>query len=172
MKKLYFITGSQDLYGEDTLKQVALDSQNMVRFLNETARRYRREVEWKPTVLNSESCIAVMEEASADTDCVGVITWMHTFSPAKMWIKGLQILRKPLCHLHTQANERLPYESIDMDFMNLNQAAHGDREYGFICARLGVKRQIVVGYYQNRDGRRAAQAVCRRSPKRWISPNS
>ena len=148
MKKLYFITGSQDLYGEETLKQVALDTQSMVKFLDgklsDTV-----SVEWKPTVLNSESCIAVMAEANADADCVGVITWMHTFSPAKMWIKGLQILRKPLCHLHTQANERLPYDTIDMDFMNLNQAAHGDREYGFICARLGVKRQIVVGYYQS-----------------------
>ncbi len=148
MKKLYFITGSQDLYGEDTLKQVALDSQDMVRFLNEKLSAVAGVV-WKPTVLNSEGCVAVMQEASADPDCVGVITWMHTFSPAKMWIKGLQILRKPLCHLHTQANERLPYDSIDMDFMNLNQSAHGDREYGFICARLGVKRQIVVGYYQN-----------------------
>jgi L-arabinose isomerase len=148
MKKLYFITGSQDLYGEETLRQVALDTQNMVKFLSgklaDTV-----SVEWKPTVLNSESCVAVMEEANADADSVGVITWMHTFSPAKMWIKGLQILRKPLCHLHTQANERLPYDTIDMDFMNLNQAAHGDREYGFICTRLGIKRQIVVGYYQS-----------------------
>ncbi len=148
MKKLYFITGSQDLYGEETLKQVALDSKEMVSFLNGKLSAVA-EVVWKPTVLNSEGCVAVMQEASADADCVGVITWMHTFSPAKMWIKGLQILRKPLCHLHTQANERLPYDSIDMDFMNLNQSAHGDREYGFICTRLGVKRQIVVGYYQN-----------------------
>ncbi|HPF88224.1 MAG TPA: L-arabinose isomerase, partial [Candidatus Limiplasma sp.] len=150
MKKLYFITGSQDLYGEETLKQVALDTKKMVEYLNgkllDTVA-----VEWKPTVINSESCIAVMQEANVDDDCVGVITWMHTFSPAKMWIKGLQILRKPLCHLHTQANERLPYDTIDMDFMNLNQAAHGDREYGFICARLGIKRQIVVGYYQHEN---------------------
>ena len=148
MKKLYFITGSQHLYGEETLKQVAKDSQDMVSFLNAKLGDVT-EIVWKPTVISSESCIAVMQEASADADCVGVITWMHTFSPAKMWIKGLQILNKPLCHLHTQANERLPYDSIDMDFMNLNQAAHGDREYGFICTRLGVKRQIVVGYYQN-----------------------
>jgi L-arabinose isomerase len=148
MKKLYFITGSQDLYGEETLKQVAQDTKEMARFLNEKLQGVAG-VEWKPVVINSESCIALMEEASADKDCVGVIAWMHTFSPAKMWIKGLQILRKPLCHLHTQANERLPYESIDMDFMNLNQAAHGDREFGFICTRLNVKRQIVVGYYQN-----------------------
>ncbi len=148
MKKLYFITGSQDLYGDETLKQVALDTREMARFLHEKLQGVAG-VEWKPVVINSESCIALMEEASADPDCVGVIAWMHTFSPAKMWIKGLQILRKPLCHLHTQANERLPYDSIDMDFMNLNQAAHGDREFGFICTRLNVKRQIVVGYYQS-----------------------
>ncbi|MBE0600690.1 MAG: L-arabinose isomerase, partial [Firmicutes bacterium] len=119
MKKLYFITGSQDLYGEETLKQVARDTKDMVAFLNGKLADVT-EIVWKPTVLNSEGCVAVMREASADADCVGVITWMHTFSPAKMWIKGLQILNKPLCHLHTQANERLPYESIDMDFMNLN----------------------------------------------------
>ncbi len=150
MKKLYFITGSQDLYGDETLKQVAQDSKDMVKFLNEKLAD-TVSVEWKPTVINSESCIAVMQEANVDEDCVGVITWMHTFSPAKMWIKGLQLLRKPLCHLHTQANERLPYDSIDMDFMNLNQSAHGDREYGFICTRLGIKRQVVVGYYQHAE---------------------
>ena len=137
------------MYGEETLKQVALDTKEMVALFEREAIADTVSVEWKPTVINSESCIAVMQEASADDDCVGVITWMHTFSPAKMWIKGLQLLRKPLCHLHTQANERLPYDTIDMDFMNLNQAAHGDREYGFICTRLGIKRQIVVGYYQN-----------------------
>ena len=148
MKKLYFITGSQDLYGDETLKQVAKDTQSMAQFLNGKLGGVA-EVVWKPTVITSESCITLMREASADEDCVGVIVWMHTFSPAKMWIKGLQILSKPLCHLHTQFNERLPYDTIDMDFMNLNQAAHGDREFGFICTRLNVKRQIVVGYYQS-----------------------
>ena len=122
VNKLYFVTGSQDLYGDETLKQVAQDTKEMVRFLNEKLSD-TVEIVWKETVINSESCIAVMQEASSDDSCVGVITWMHTFSPAKMWIKGLQILRKPLLHLHTQANERLPYDSIDMDFMNLNQAA-------------------------------------------------
>ncbi|MBN1777721.1 MAG: L-arabinose isomerase [Clostridiales bacterium] len=148
MKSLYFITGSQDLYGGETLRQVANDSKEIVRFLNEKLSAIA-EIVWKPTVIDSGSCAAVMREASADADCAGVITWMHTFSPAKMWIKGLQILNKPLCHLHTQANERLPYDSIDMDFMNLNQSAHGDREYGFICTRLGVRRQIVAGYYRD-----------------------
>ncbi|HPJ24500.1 MAG TPA: L-arabinose isomerase, partial [Bacillota bacterium] len=146
MEKLYYITGSQDLYGEVTLKQVALDSQDIVAFLNSKIKNI--EIVWKPTVRNSEEIIAVCEQASIDKDCVGVITWMHTFSPAKMWIKGLQRLTKPLLHLHTQHNRELPYETIDMDFMNLNQSAHGDREYGFILKRLNIPHQIVVGFYQ------------------------
>lgn len=150
MSKLYFITGSQDLYGEDTLRQVAEDTKKMVAFLDEKLKQVVS-IEWQPTVLNSEGIMEVCKRASNDDDCVGVITWMHTFSPAKMWIKGLQLLTKPLLHLHTQVNEKLPYDGIDMDFMNLNQAAHGDREYGFICARLGIKREVVVGYYQHED---------------------
>lgn len=150
MSKLYFITGSQDLYGEDTLCQVAEDTKKMVAFLDEKLKDVVS-VEWQPTVLNSEGIMEVCRRASNDEDCVGVITWMHTFSPAKMWIKGLQLLTKPLLHLHTQVNEKLPYDAIDMDFMNLNQAAHGDRECGFICARLGIKREVVVGYYQHED---------------------
>lgn len=95
----------------------------------------------------AEDCIA---KANSAKDCIGVILWMHTFSPAKMWIKALQALRKPMLHLHTQFNEKLPYDSIDMDFMNLNQSAHGDREFGFMCTRLGIKREVVVGYYKNK----------------------
>lgn len=147
MKKVYFITGSQDLYGEETLKQVALDSKEMVAFLDGKINKV--EVIWQPTVRSSEEAEDVLVKASADKDCVAVITWMHTFSPAKMWIKGLQALTKPLLHLHTQYNRKLPYDTIDMDFMNLNQAAHGDREYGFICTRLGIKREVVAGYYKN-----------------------
>ena len=147
MKKLYFITGSQDLYGEETLKQVAVDSKEMVSFLDEKINKV--EIVWKPTVRSSEEAEDVLIEASADKDCVGVITWMHTFSPAKMWIKGLQALTKPLLHLHTQYNRALPYKTIDMDFMNLNQSAHGDREFGFICTRLGINREVVAGYYKN-----------------------
>ena len=147
MKKVYFITGSQDLYGEETLKQVALDSKEMVDFLDEKINKVQ--VVWQPTVRSSEEAEDVLIKASADKDCVAVITWMHTFSPAKMWIKGLQALTKPMLHLHTQYNRRLPYDSIDMDFMNLNQAAHGDREFGFICTRLGIKREVVAGYYKN-----------------------
>lgn len=148
MKKLYFITGSQDLYGADTLRQVAADSRRMVRDLNARLKD-TVEIVWQPTVSTSDEAEAVCLKATSDRDCVGVITWMHTFSPAKMWIRGLQVLNKPMLHLHTQANERLPYESIDMDFMNLNQSAHGDREFGFICTRLGVKREVVVGYYKS-----------------------
>ena len=147
MKKIYFITGSQDLYGEETLKEVAINSKEMTRFLDEKTDGV--EIVWQPTVRSSEEAEDVLVKASADKECIGVITWMHTFSPAKMWIKGLQRLTKPLLHLHTQYNRELPYKTIDMDFMNLNQAAHGDREYGFICTRLGVKREVVAGYYKN-----------------------
>ena len=148
MSKLYFITGSQDLYGEECLKQVYRDVEEMVKFLNEKLDGVI-EIEQLPTVETSDICIADCKKANFDDECVGVITWMHTFSPAKMWIKGLQELRKPLLHLHTQANEKLPYDSIDMDFMNLNQAAHGDREYGFILARLGIPHEVVAGYYKH-----------------------
>ena len=147
MKSLYFITGSQDLYGEKTLKQVAKDSKAMAEFLDGAIKRVN--IQWMPTVTTSEEAEDLLTKASADKECVGVITWMHTFSPAKMWIKGLQKLCKPMLHLHTQFNRELPYGKIDMDFMNLNQSAHGDREYGFICTRLGVKREVVAGYYKN-----------------------
>ena len=147
MKKLYFITGSQDLYGEKTLNQVAKDSKEMVAFLDEKIQG--AEIVWQPTVRSSEEAEDLLVQATADKNCIGVITWMHTFSPAKMWIKGLQKLAKPLLHLHTQYNRALPYKTIDMDFMNLNQSAHGDREYGFICTRLGIPREVVAGYYKN-----------------------
>ena len=148
MEKIYFVVGSQDLYGDECLKQVAADAQVMNDFFNEKFGA-RVKFELLPTVVNSETYIADMRKVSCDDDCIGVVTWMHTFSPAKMWIKGLQELRKPLLHLHTQANEKLPYDSIDMDFMNLNQAAHGDREYGFIVARLKIAHQVVAGYYRH-----------------------
>ncbi len=150
MSKLYFIPGSQDLYGEECLKQVAADCAEMVGFFNEKMGDTVT-FELLPTVETSEICVQDMRRVMDDDDCVGVITWMHTFSPAKMWIKGLQLLRKPLLHLHTQANEKLPYSEIDMDFMNLNQAAHGDREYGYILARLNIAHEVVAGYYQNED---------------------
>ena len=147
MKKLYFVVGSQDLYGEETLKQVAKDAKEMADYLDE--KLVGVSVTLEPTIITSCQCEDVLSKASYDKDCVGVITWMHTFSPAKMWIKGLQRLTKPLLHLHTQFNRKLPYSSIDMDFMNLNQSAHGDREYGFICTRLGIQREVVSGYYKD-----------------------
>lgn len=150
MSKIYFIPGSQDLYGQECLKQVALDCTEMVEFLNKHLKN-DVEIELLATVENSEICIEDMKKAEADDECIGVITWMHTFSPAKMWIKGLQRLNKPLLHFHTQFNEKLPYDSIDMDFMNLNQSAHGDREYGFILARMGIKNLTVAGYYKHQD---------------------
>ena len=149
-EKIYFVVGSQDLYGEECLKQVAEDAAEMTRFFNEKLGD-TIEFELLPTVENSEICIEDMKKVEYDDDCVGIMTWMHTFSPAKMWIKGLQILRKPMLHLHTQFNELLPYDEIDMDFMNLNQAAHGDREYGFILARMNVAHEVVAGYYQHED---------------------
>lgn len=162
MKTLYFITGSQDLYGEETLAQAAADSKEMAAYLSEKLKDIA-EVVFQPVVRNSGEALAVCTKASADRECIGVIMWMHTFSPAKMWIGALKALSKPMLHLHTQYNERLPYESIDMDFMNLNQSAHGDREFGFICTRLGIKREVVSGYYKH-DGvieklRRFAQAA-------------
>lgn len=150
MKKLYFIVGSQDLYGEQTLKEVARDGREMAEFLNGKLCDLAQVV-LMPTVRNADEAEDVFLKVAADKECVGVIVWMHTFSPAKMWIRGLQTLKKPMLHLHTQANEKLPYKTIDMDFMNLNQSAHGDREFGFICTRLNVKRQIVVGYYRHND---------------------
>lgn len=150
MKKLYFIPGSQDLYGEECLKQVAADCKKMVSYLNKKVGDIVT-IKLLPTVETSAICVEDMKKVMADDDCVGVITWMHTFSPAKMWIKGLQMLRKPMLHLHTQANEKLPYDAIDMDFMNLNQAAHGDREFGFILAKLNIAHEVVAGYYQHAD---------------------
>lgn len=150
MKKLYFIPGSQDLYGEECLREVAADCKEMVDFFNEKLGDVVR-FELLPTVETSKICVEDMKKVVCDDDCVGVVTWMHTFSPAKMWIKGLELLNKPLLHLHTQANEKLPYDTIDMDFMNLNQAAHGDREFGFILARMNIAHQVVAGYYKHEN---------------------
>ena len=149
-KTLYFILGSQDLYGEETLAQAAKDSKEMAAYLNEQLCGIAGVV-FQPVIRNSSEALDICTKASSDKDCVGVIMWMHTFSPAKMWINALKALSKPMLHLHTQYNERLPYDSIDMDFMNLNQSAHGDREFGFICTRLGIKREVVSGYYKHAD---------------------
>ncbi|TDD72406.1 L-arabinose isomerase [Jiangella aurantiaca] len=144
-REVWFLTGSQGLYGEDTLRQVAEQSQAVARALDEAGDIPVRVV-WKPVLTSADAIRRVALEANADDACVGLIAWMHTFSPAKMWIAGLDALRTPLLHLHTQANRSLPWAELDMDFMNLNQAAHGDREFGYIQSRLGVARSTVAGH--------------------------
>ncbi|WP_217596688.1 L-arabinose isomerase [Cohnella sp. GbtcB17] len=144
----WFITGSQHLYGPETIEEVAAHSREIAEALS---KRVSYPILFKPVVTTPEEIRRVLNEANADEDCAGVITWMHTFSPAKMWVAGLTELRKPLLHLHTQYNRDIPWDSIDMDFMNTNQAAHGDREYGFIGARLGIARKVVVGHWSSED---------------------
>src|SRR3954451_8929420 len=145
--EVWFLTGSQSLYGEDTLRQVAEHSQAIAASLN-SANEIPVSVVFKPTVKSSEEIYAICQEANVAKNCIGVIAWMHTFSPAKMWILGLKILQKPLLHLHTQFNRDIPWNDIDMDFMNLNQSAHGDREFGFMVSRLRMNRKVVVGYWK------------------------
>ena len=147
-REIWFLTGSQDLYGEETLRQVAEQSQEVARALDASP-DVPANVVWKPVLKDAGSIRRAMLDANADDRVLGVVTWMHTFSPAKMWITGLDQLRKPLLHLHTQANVELPWDTIDFDFMNLNQAAHGDREYAYIATRLGVARTTVVGHVSN-----------------------
>ncbi|MCK2245012.1 MULTISPECIES: L-arabinose isomerase [unclassified Crossiella] len=146
--QVWFLTGSQHLYGPETLAQVAEQSQRIQRMLAESG-RIPVEIVWRPVLTDAGAIRAALHEANGDPACVGVIAWMHTFSPAKMWITGLDLLRKPLLHLHTQLNESLPWASIDMDFMNLNQAAHGDREFGFVQTRIGVARKTVAGHVRD-----------------------
>ena len=143
--EVWFLTGSQTLYGEEVLKQVAEQSQGVVELLKGSG-DIPVTLVWKPVLITRDGILEAMVEASANPKVIGVITWMHTFSPAKMWIAGLNALTKPLLHLHTQANRELPWGTIDFDFMNLNQAAHGDREYAYIETRLNVPRVTVVGH--------------------------
>ena len=141
--EVWFLTGSQGLYGPETLDQVAAQSRDIAAALDAAL---DTTVVWKPVLTSASEILEIVHQANARPDVLGVITWMHTFSPAKMWIAGLDALRTPLLHLHTQANRALPWSTIDMDFMNLNQAAHGDREFGYIEARLGVARKTVAGH--------------------------
>lgn len=145
VQQVWFLTGSQGLYGPETLDQVADQSRAIVDQLNAAA-ELPLEVVWQPVLTDSEAIHRQILAANSDPDCVGVVAWMHTFSPAKMWITGLDALQVPLLHLHTQANVDLPWAEIDMDFMNLNQAAHGDREFGYIQTRLAVPRKTVAGH--------------------------
>jgi L-arabinose isomerase len=148
--EVWFITGSQSLYGEETLKKVAEHSQEIVKGID-TSGKIPVRIVFKPIVKSSEEIYATIQEANAAKNVIGIITWMHTFSPAKMWIRGLSILQKPMLHLHTQYNRDIPWSSIDMDFMNLNQSAHGDREFGFMVSRMRKNRKVVVGHWQDTE---------------------
>jgi L-arabinose isomerase len=146
--KFWFITGSQNLYGEDTLRSAAEDSKKIAARLESAL---PCSVVFKPVVTTPDEITKICVEANSDENCAGIITWMHTFSPSKMWINGLNILKKPLLHLHTQFNRDIPWNSIDMDYMNLNQSAHGDREHGFIGARLRLSRKVVAGHWDSEE---------------------
>ncbi|MGA3352901.1 MAG: L-arabinose isomerase [Acidimicrobiales bacterium] len=154
----WFLTGSQSLYGDETLRQVAEQSSEIVAMLNAGPEIGVRLV-WKPVLIGAGEIRRACIEASSDDNCIGVVAWMHTFSPAKAWIAGLDALRKPLLHLHTQINKSLPWDTIDMDFMNLNQAAHGDREFGYIETRMALRRKTVAGH--------ASDPVVRRRIGAW-----
>ncbi|MBO9204017.1 MULTISPECIES: L-arabinose isomerase [Niastella] len=167
LKKLevWFVTGSQHLYGEETLKQVAEHSTQIARSIDKDPAIPVRVV-FKPVVKSPEEIYQVCQEANTTSTCIGIIAWMHTFSPAKMWIGGLKVLQKPLLHLHTQFNRDIPWSSIDMDFMNLNQSAHGDREFGFMVSRMRMNRKVVVGHWQDSEVMKSV-AVWMRAAAGW-----
>jgi L-arabinose isomerase len=163
--EVWFVTGSQHLYGPETLTRVAENSQKIAASLS-AEKAIPVKVVFKPVLTTPEEIRTLCREANNRENCIGLVLWMHTFSPAKMWIAGLTSLSKPFLHLHTQFNRELPWSSIDMDFMNLNQAAHGDREFGFITARLKLARKVVVGFWQ--DAETAAEiAVWTRAAAGW-----
>ena len=149
----WFIVGSQDLYGEEALKRVSEHARIMADEFNKDP-QIPGTVVLKPTAITPQSIRGLFEEANASNACAGIITWMHTFSPSKMWIHGLALNRKPLLHMHTQFNRDIPWAAIDMDFMNLNQSAHGDREHGYIHTRMGLPRKVVAGFWQDGELRR------------------
>ncbi|PKD19696.1 L-arabinose isomerase [Salegentibacter salinarum] len=146
-KEIWFVTGSQHLYGDETLNQVAADSKAIVNGLNDS-KHLPLKIVWKDTVKTADEITDICQEANSNKKCIGIVAWMHTFSPAKMWIKGLSLLKKPLCHLHTQFNAEIPWGKIDMDYMNLHQSAHGDREFGFMMSRMRKKRKVIVGHWK------------------------
>ena len=147
-KEIWFVVGSQELYGEETLRKVAEHSQQIAKGLDASS-HIPVKIVYKDVVKSPAQITNVCLEANSNKNCIGIVAWMHTFSPAKMWIGGLSILKKPLCHLHTQFNAEIPWASMDMDFMNLNQSAHGDREFGFIMSRMRKKRKVVVGHWED-----------------------
>ncbi|MDB5082644.1 MAG: L-arabinose isomerase [Chloroflexi bacterium] len=148
--EVWFVTGSQNLYGPETLEQVTFHSQTIASALDDV-KAIPVKIVYKPLVTTPEEIYNLALEANSAKNCIGLILWMHTFSPAKMWIGGLQVLQKPFVHLHTQFNRDIPWAEIDMDFMNLNQSAHGDREFGFICSRMRFERKVIVGHWQDEN---------------------
>jgi L-arabinose isomerase len=162
MKEVWLITGSQHLYGDDILAKVAEHAKKIAEGLNNSP-FISVSLVYKCPVTRQEEIVSIMQDANNSSDCIGIITWMHTFSPAKMWINGLKILHKPILHLHTQYNRDIPWNSIDMDFMNLNQSAHGDREFGFLTARMKINRKIAVGHWQEEGLQKEIDTWCRAS---------
>ena len=158
--EVWFVTGSQHLYGPETLLQVAEHSQKIAEALSKS-KCIPVQVKFKPVVKTPEEIYNLLAEANISKNCIGIITWMHTFSPAKMWINGLKILQKPILHLHTQFNRDIPWNNIDMDFMNCNQSAHGDREFGFIMSRMRIERKVVVGHWQDAGVHEKINTWCR-----------
>jgi L-arabinose isomerase len=148
--EVWFVTGSQHLYGPETLQMVAEHSREIAAALG-GSEHIPTQVLFKPVLTTPEAIRELCLEANSAKNCIGLITWMHTFSPAKMWIAGLHLLKKPFLHLHTQYNRQIPWSEIDMNFMNLNQSAHGDREFGFIGSRLRLNRKVVVGHWQDEE---------------------
>ena len=163
--EVWFLTGSQHLYGEETLRVVAEDSMKIVEGLNQSD-HIPVNLVFKPVLKTPGEILEVCRAANNDVNCIGVVTWMHTFSPAKMWIGGLKILSKPIAHLHTQFNREIPWDKIDMDFMNLNQSAHGGREYGFMLSRMRINRKVIVGFWQDEPVQKQL-AVWMRSAAGW-----
>ena len=158
--EVWFVTGSQHLYGPETLKLVGEHSQKIADALNKSE-SIPVKVVFKLVVKTPEEIYNTCVEANTNKNCIGIVAWMHTFSPAKMWINGLKILHKPLCHLHTQFNRDIPWNTIDMDFMNLNQSAHGDREFGFIMSRMRLLRKVIVGHWQDNGVHEQLNMWCR-----------
>ncbi|WOO42456.1 L-arabinose isomerase [Rubellicoccus peritrichatus] len=163
--EVWFITGSQHLYGPEALKQVDIDSAQIAKALDADA-SIPVKVVFKPVVTTPDEIRNICIEANTNDRCVGLVCWMHTFSPAKMWIGGLSVLSKPFCHLHTQFNRDIPWADMDMDFMNLNQSAHGGREFGFICTRMRLERKVIVGHWEESDVRRSLGVWCRAASAR------
>ena len=162
LKKLevWFVTGSQHLYGTETLEKVAVHSQEITSFFDKSP-QIPVKIVFKPVMKTPDEITNLCVDANTTKSCIGVVTWCHTFSPSKMWINGLKILKKPLLHLHTQYNRDIPWADIDMDFMNLNQAAHGDREHGYIMTRMRINRKVVVGFWQEEDVQERIGIWCR-----------